>query len=104
MEKTPNAGEQITLETAIELTNDFRKQYPEAVKANLVSASNIQSILAQPGCVGIRIYNGYDTTTGKITPVLVGTDANDNDLYNGVIMDRAVPCPSCCDANSPLFQ
>jgi hypothetical protein len=104
MAQNLNAGEQITLAEATKLTCDFRKTYSQAIKAHLISAANIQRILEQSGCTGLRIYNGFDEITGKITPVIVGTDVNNNDLYNGVIMDRTIPCPSCCDSSSPLSQ
>jgi hypothetical protein len=35
--------------------------------------------------------------------VFVGADANEKDLYHGVILDMSVPCPSCCDSTSPLY-
>lgn len=104
MEHTPNAGQQITLAVATELTANFRQKYPDAIKGYLVSATNIQMILEQTNCTGIRIYNGYDEATGNITPVIVGTDANNNDICSGVIMDKALPCPSFCDTSSSLSK
>lgn len=102
MEQNSNGGEQISLALAKELTSEFRKQFPNAVKANLISADNMMKILEQPGCKGIRIYNGLNTSTGNITPVIVATDINGNDLSHGVIMDKLKPCPTDCDNSSEL--
>ncbi|AWI26624.1 hypothetical protein [Flavobacterium pallidum] len=104
MEQNLIPGQQITLATATTLTGNFRLKYPNAIKGYLVSAENIKMILDQAGCTGIRIYNGYDEVTGQITPVIVGTNASNNDICSGVIMDKAAPCPSFCDASSALCK
>ncbi|AWA30449.1 hypothetical protein HYN48_10325 [Flavobacterium magnum] len=103
MEQNQTAGQQITLETALALTGNFRAKYPEAVQGYLISAENIKMILAQEGCTGIRIYNGYDEETGQITPVIVGTNSG-NDMCSGVILDKALPCPNYCDSSSALCR
>ena len=39
---------------------------------------------------------------GKPTLVLVGVDALDNDLYQGVIGEDHYPCPPFCAGDSPF--
>ncbi|WP_298154843.1 hypothetical protein [Flavobacterium sp.] len=102
MEPIQNAGESISLDEAKTMTRDFRNLYPNSTKGYMISAVNIQQILNQDGCQGLRIYNGYDAANKATNLVIVGTDSSGNDLYEGVIMDRLTPCPSSCDASSPL--
>ena len=40
---------------------------------------------------------------GKQQLIIVGVDSNENDLYEGVIADRSIPCPPFCPINSPLI-
>lgn len=90
------AGQKITLQQATERTALFRNEYvthrfdkEEVIKANMFSKEAILEVLNQPGCCGIRIYNsvnsqGIDPVTKSLGPVrellLVGTDANGNDM------------------------
>jgi hypothetical protein len=95
------AGSIITLTEASKMTSDFRAKFPNETKAYYYSDTVYQDILSQKGCVGIRIYNGLDAN-GVMQTVLVGVDANGNDLYNGKIYDRGVICPSICPPKNPL--
>lgn len=104
MELNVNTGGEITLNEAIELVTAFRKRYPQEIKASFIGALNVTKILDQPGCIGIRIYNGYDENEGCMSQILVGVDANEKDMTNGVIMDRLRTCPPLCDAQSPLMD
>lgn len=95
------AGSIITLTDAAKMTATFRKNYPNATKGVMYSTNVFNDILSQTGCVGIRIYNGIDAN-GKLTNVLVGVDANNNDLYNGKIYDTGGMCPTICGIANPL--
>jgi hypothetical protein len=64
----------------------------------MVGNTNVQKIINQVDCVGIRIYNGYDAATAKMNQVLVGVNNNGDDMIDGVIIDRLVPCPPYCSA------
>jgi hypothetical protein len=35
--------------------------------------------------------------------IIVGVDSNENDLYEGVIAEKAIRCPPNCPTNSPLI-
>ena len=97
-----DSGEVISLELAQEMVNEFRSKYPDLPKGFFVGKSNIKLILDQKDCIGIRSYNGIDDKTGKQTLVLVGVGKDLKDMTDGYILDRAVPCPTDCDKDSPL--
>lgn len=65
------------------------------------SRSVLDKILAQPGCVGLRIYHGRNEK-GRHTLVLLGTDADGAELSAGVIAEEGLPCPPYCDQQSAL--
>lgn len=88
-------GGKITLEQAAKWTANYRSNNPNLVKAHFYGATNILSILAQPGAVGIRIYHAIDDE-GKIQVILVGTDKDENDLENGVLIEFGRHCPPRC--------
>ncbi|PBQ34034.1 hypothetical protein CNR22_20375 [Sphingobacteriaceae bacterium] len=80
----------ITLAQAVALTQAFRAANPPtAVKAEVSGKTIIEQILAQTGCKGIRVYKGLDAT-GVPSNVLVGIDANGNDMVDGVLGNRSV--------------
>lgn len=100
----PNTGSEINLTEAQTLVNAFSANFPKEIKASAVGVNNLNLILKQPNCVGIRIYNGYNEALGRLSPVLVGVDSAGKDMTNGVIIDRLDPCPSVCDPSSPLYK
>jgi hypothetical protein len=95
-------GGPITLVEAEKLTKSFREMFPNQAKAFFIGSLNIQAILDQENCVGIRIYNGYNDEDKCLNPLLVGVDKDGKDMTNGLIMDRMTMCPTVCDQNSPL--
>jgi hypothetical protein len=56
----------------------------------------IDKILAQPGCARLRFYHGKNED-GTPAMILVGIDAEGNDMAKGCIMDTMQPCPPFCD-------
>jgi hypothetical protein len=95
------AGSIISLEEGSTMTASFRSKFPDETKAVYYSADVYNDLLAQDGCVGIRIYNAIDEA-GKMTNVLVGVDADGNDLYDLNIFDRGLRTPPLKLANNPL--
>lgn len=96
---------EITLVEAITMTHAYANapQFQGLTRSLLFSAEAFTDILNQPGCVGIRMYMALNNL-GQLTVVLVGSDANNNDLVNGVIMDNSTICPpNFCTLNSPLY-
>ncbi|HEY6081829.1 MAG TPA: hypothetical protein VIU45_00140 [Chitinophagaceae bacterium] len=124
-------GSPISLENASAKTAAFRNKYPGEIKANFYGRDIIERILHEPGCVGIRIYNAINPLTGNLDVVLVGADADQNDILTiigkkggdrkgcnvfsaiialpaspqatpATIAGNPEPCPQCCASNSPL--
>jgi hypothetical protein len=62
--------------------------------------ATIINILAQPGCVGIRIYQAIDSENEKHL-VICGVNGQEADLYNGIVAERGIPGPPF-GASSPL--
>jgi len=99
----PNTGSIITQQRAQELVRAFDVKFPGQIVSSFIGANNVKAILNQEDCIGIRIYNGYDTIEDKISLVLVGVDSNDKDmLTNGIIYDKVVKCPPHCPTNTIL--
>ena len=96
-----NEGEQVTLEEAAAWTKRYRTSNPTAIKASFYGTSKINDVLNQPGVVGIRFYNGEDQN-GVNNLILVGVDANENDLTSGVIIESGPKCPSQCGVANQL--
>lgn len=99
---TGNEAEEFPLETAAKWTKNYRDTMkPGDPKAHFVGVNMIDKILNQRGVVGIRIYYALDDA-GKKQLILVGTDADENDLYEGVILERTAWCPPFCGGGNPL--
>lgn len=101
MSFTGNEDHRISLQEATRMTKDYQKANPNSMKAHFFGKKAIQDILNQDNCVGIRIYYAQDAN-GKQHLVVVGADADENDLYNGLLAERSVGCPPICPNGSPL--
>lgn len=97
-----NSGSEISLSDAVELAKQFQHKFPKEIKASFVGTNTLNLILKQQGCVGVRIYNGYDVGLERFAPVFVGVNAEGKDMTDGVILDKTKPCPQYCDPTSPL--
>jgi|SRR6478609_4737066 len=91
----------ISLAEATELTKQHRKDDPTGVHAEFFHREAFESLLAQPGCHGIRIYHGKGKK-GERHSVMVGVDGSGKDMASAGIMQQGAPCPPICDADSPL--
>lgn len=95
MSFTGNEDHSISLTDASTLCANYRQNNPGAIKAHFFGKTAIQDILNQTNCVGIRIYYGEDSGGNKQL-VVVGTDANENDLTGGYLAERSITCPPYC--------
>lgn len=102
MDINTNSGDIITLDEAKQLTHSFQKRYPNEKKAFFVGKDKLQKILEQDGCIGFRIYNGYNDEESESNRVLVGVDEKGNDMIDGLILDRVIPCPPYCSGSGGL--
>lgn len=53
-------------------------------------------LLAQPGCVGVRLYHARHDQSGD-TIVAVAVDGDGRSLWQGVVAEQTQPCPPFCD-------
>lgn len=92
----------IALTDAVELTRQHRKDHPKEPRAHFYHRAAFDTILAQSGVAGIRIYRGKGKG-GEHHLILVGVDSAGEDMTaSGAIMQYCLPCPPFCSATSPL--
>lgn len=118
----PKADQRVSVATAADYTRRYQKSAPASEKAGFFFADGLRQLLEQPGVAGMRIYHGLDET-GRYRMVLVGVDAEGNDIVKGasrpkptaqvkalmaagsgeaVLLDTHFPCPPWCPRDSPL--
>jgi len=98
-----NKSAVIPLEEAIEFTHASQSRNPNATKSFFAGSNKLTRILEQEGCIGIRIYNGYDSEADRTNLVLVGVNESGEDMTDGVIVEKLIPCPHVCPKSSPLI-
>lgn len=92
-----NTGSIISRELAENLIKAYDDRFPGEVISSFIGSNNVMSILEQEGCIGIRIYNGYDVDNQITKLVLVGVDEEERELLDdGVIYDEIATCPPMC--------
>jgi hypothetical protein len=90
----------IALAEAVELTREHRAQRSAEPKAHFFFRDAFDTLLAQKGVAGIRIYRGRGKD-GAPNLVMVAVDQEGNDL-TGEVMEQCYPCPPICPPDSPL--
>ena len=100
---TGDEAEEFPLDTAAEWTANYRNASPGAVKAHFIGRDLINKMLEQDGCMGLRIYYALDEKGDKQL-IIFGADKDENDLYNGIIAEKAIKCPPDCPKGSPLNE
>ena len=97
----------VSPQLAGQMTSAFQNNNPYDVYAWFCSKKSLEMLLAQEGCVGIRIYGGLNND-GQFSPVLYGANARGSDLSGGGLskslsdstgigpMEMLVPCPPYC--------
>jgi hypothetical protein len=73
-------GEDIGFELGKKMVQDFQSRHPYEIPSFLVGKKILTQILNQPGCEGIKLYNGYNEK-GEKTLVYVGTDKNGKNIF-----------------------
>ena len=63
--------------------------------------AQVQELLAQPGCVGLRYYKGRGKG-GEDSMVLVGVDDKGNDMTSEILLNAVFICPPYCPDSNPL--
>ena len=99
---TGHEDHDIDLTTASDWTANFRATAPvTATIAHFFGKDAIQAILDQDYCVGIRIYYAIDQN-GDNQLIVCGAKANEDDLYNGLLAEKAERNPPSGGASNPL--
>ncbi len=101
---TGNEDQRITLAEGSQMTRNYRTANGTGgvlILGHYFGKKILTDILAQERCVGIRTYHAL-TEAGTKELVIVGVDANENDLVNGIIGDRSFICPPRCGNNNTL--
>jgi len=97
-------GEAIDHDLAAKMVKDFQDAYPNHQECFSIGREIIEKILAQPGCQGLRLYNGMDED-GNVSLVYVGADSKGNPIreftvvqpegklerVNGIVADLSIP-------------
>ncbi|MCC6371211.1 MAG: hypothetical protein IT236_09425 [Bacteroidia bacterium] len=89
---TGNEDQAITLQEASELTANYRNAHPGQTLGGYFGRKILTDLLAQPNCVGVRVYYA-NKADGSDQLVVVGVDANENDLFEGLIGDKSFLSP-----------
>jgi hypothetical protein len=103
---TGDEGDPIDLMTARKWVKSYQKNQPQqGTVAHFFGYQLISRILAEDGCVGIRMYYALDDQ-GNRQLILVGVDKKGNDLVpssltlnpteSRIVGDASFPCPSFC--------
>ncbi len=102
MTSPPNRDHTISLDAAAAMTRRYREAAgADAQRATMFPRQVFDVLLAQPGCVVIRMYYGQ-TEGGGRELVLVGVDSTGNDMTSAALFDYGLPCPPYCGGDSPL--
>lgn len=97
-----NESKVISLADAMEWTGNYQDGLPQdAKRAHFYGKTKLMQILNQTGCQGIRIYRALDDL-GVECLVLVGADADEQDMVNGIILEKGLSCPPRCSTGSGL--
>jgi hypothetical protein len=91
-------GHGIPLEEAAAMTRRYRESMH---KGGLFLRADVDALLAQAECTGLRFYYGRGVN-GEDTLILVGVDKEGNDMVNGVLLDGSFPCPPFCGGGNSL--
>jgi hypothetical protein len=97
-----NEGEFVTLSDASRWTANYRNTIqPGEVIALYGGKEKLLELLNQDNCVGARIYFAIDDDGNK-NIVFVGVEENENDMENGLLLDKWLPCPTRCPKKNSL--
>lgn len=92
----PTRDHAIPLAAAVALTKRYRQGARKGAQlATMFPRSVFEALLAQTGCAGIRIYNGQ-AEDGAEQSILVGVDAEGNDMTSATLFEFGLPCPPYC--------
>jgi hypothetical protein len=94
MAVTGNEGAAITSQNAVTWIANFKTAFPTGIWAHLFGMNVINSVLAQSGCVGIRVHHALDPQ-GVRKIIIYGVNASGVGLTT-YIAEFSTPCPPSC--------
>jgi hypothetical protein len=95
-------GSVVTLAEASGWTANYRRTIPAGeIISQFVGKNQLMKILNQKGCMGIRFYYGIGED-GKKNLIAVGAGSDENDMVDGVILEKFLPCPPRCSGKNTL--
>lgn len=97
-------GAPISLDEAATWTASYRNSLPVGSNQTIAAFAGknwLEQILAQPGCMGIRMYFALNPS-GQTTLVLTGADAAENDQVEGTLVEFLSLCPPVCGTANAL--
>lgn len=97
-----NEGEFVSLTDASRWTANYRNTIQSGeVIAFAAGKEKLIELLNQNECLGARIYYAINDN-GQKNLVIVGVDANGDDIENGLLIDRLGTCPPLCSKRNSL--
>jgi hypothetical protein len=95
-------GSVVTLDEASGWTANYRNTIPDGeIIAQFVGRDKLLEILNQEGCMGIRFYYGIGDD-GKKNLIAVGATSDEDDMVEGVILEKFLQCPPRCPKRNSL--
>ncbi len=92
----PSVTHRITRAEAAEDARRHRETQPPGRKhCGAFNAKAVLELLSQPGCVGLRYYHGRNAKS-EASIILVGVDADGNNMTGGTLLNKDFPCPPYC--------
>ncbi len=99
---TGTENHSIPLDEAADMTRRYRENADlNARLGGLFAREAFDRILSQEGCMGIRFYFA-ESKDGEMELILVGVDANGNDMEYGELAERIIGCPPFCGSENVL--
>jgi hypothetical protein len=101
---SPEVGKNIGYEAGAKMVKNHFDQHSDDVMASYIGKNIILNILSQPGCVGLRAFNGLDDM-GIRRLVYVGVDKNGRNIIDfkiedqkhiGIVAGGTIICPPYC--------
>lgn len=80
-------GEEISHELGAKMVQDYHNANPGGISHFQIGRNILESILAQPGCVAIRLYNALNEL-GQETLVYTGVDSNNQVIVEYVAVNN----------------
>ena len=92
---TGKENHDISLEDAEKMILEYAEKYKEGPFAWTFGRDAVEEILAQEGCVALRIFGGlYEGD--EFHPILIGVTSDGRSMSGGAVRDFPLPCPPYC--------